>query len=67
MFVLGCSNDLLNLRKDFETRTGVCGDAIRIEKVLYTGKEGKTAQGCPLAKWVKCFFKVVIVRELHKI
>nr|XP_022919223.1 DNA N6-methyl adenine demethylase isoform X1 [Onthophagus taurus] len=49
---LGCSNSLINLRKDFETRAGVHGKAIRIEKVRYTGKEGKTPQGCPLAKWI---------------
>lgn len=50
--ISGCSNSLANLRKDFETRTGVIGKAIRIEKVRYAGKEGKTPQGCPIAKWV---------------
>lgn len=50
--IIGCSTNLVNLRKDFEERTGVAGGALRIEKVCYTGKEGKTAQGCPLAKWV---------------
>ncbi|CAH2002157.1 unnamed protein product [Acanthoscelides obtectus] len=49
---LGCANDLKSLRYDLECRTGVLGKAIRIEKIKYTGKEGKTAQGCPIAKWV---------------
>ncbi|KAJ8966706.1 hypothetical protein NQ314_003356 [Rhamnusium bicolor] len=49
---LGCANSLKSLRYDLECRTGVKGDGIRIEKIRYTGKEGKTAQGCPIAKWV---------------
>lgn len=49
---LGCANSLKSLRYDLECRTGVAGDAIRIEKIKYTGKEGKTKQGCPIAKWV---------------
>lgn len=53
LFISGCSSSLVNLRKDLEKRTGVTGKAIRIEKVRYAGKEGKTPQGCPLAKWVR--------------
>jgi hypothetical protein len=49
---LGAAASLTDLRKDIEKRTGLKGKAVRIEKVMYTGKEGKTTQGCPLAKWV---------------
>ncbi|XP_039293360.1 DNA N6-methyl adenine demethylase isoform X2 [Nilaparvata lugens] len=49
---LGAASSLPDLRQDLEARTGIKGNAVRIEKVVYTGKEGKTVPGCPLAKWV---------------
>ncbi|XP_014246962.1 DNA N6-methyl adenine demethylase isoform X2 [Cimex lectularius] len=49
---LGTASTLEELRVDAEKRTGFQGKAIRIEKIIYTGKEGKTTAGCPLAKWI---------------
>lgn len=49
---IGCASTLEELRKEIEQRAGLNGKQLRIEKVLYTGKEGKSSQGCPIAKWV---------------
>jgi len=49
---LGHAKTLIDLRKKFEKLYKVEGVALRIEVVRYTGKEGKTSEDCPIAKWV---------------
>lgn len=49
---LGVGSNLVELRKLMESNLGVTGSAIRIEKAKFKPKEGKTKNGCPIAKYV---------------
>ena len=49
---LGHGRTRADIRAMFETRLGVTGEQLRMVSVRYTGKEGKTTEDCPIAKWI---------------
>ena len=42
----------VQLRAEFEEKLKVTGPVLRLSCVRNTGKEGKTVEGCPIAKWI---------------
>ena len=58
---LGYGETLRDIRNLMEKRTGLCGNAIRIEHAVYCPKEGRSATGCPMAKevWVQTQFNFI--------
>ena len=51
-YFLGFAKSIKQLREVMEQRCQVKGSALRIEKAVYYKYEGKSSEGCPLAKYV---------------
>ncbi|XP_031563601.1 methylcytosine dioxygenase TET2-like [Actinia tenebrosa] len=49
---LGNAPTIEGIRTLMEKRFGIEGEALRIEQITYTNREGKNSQGCPIARWV---------------
>ena len=56
----------LRFRELFEKRLEVSNNnELRMEKVRFTGKEGVTSQGCPIAKWVSLFMMFSLGEQFY--
>ena len=52
---LGSAPTLALLRARMENLSGFRPDQVRMEEAVYCEREGKSAQGCPVAKYVSGF------------
>ena len=49
---LGTGGSKEEIKKGFEERVNLATNNIRVETAIYVKREGKSSQGCPIAKHV---------------
>ena len=49
---LGVGASVEEVKRMMMGRLMLGNDALRLERIKFAGREGRNAQGCPVAKWV---------------